>query len=118
MTPNSESLQSILDETFYSFDRVLQKHEPQLVSRKVGIVQSVYSGIATVSGLPNVKVDELIGFPKDLLGITFNLDADKVGVILLDDSEHIEIGNFVVVSAGEDPPGSQCITPQTATPSI
>jgi F-type H+-transporting ATPase subunit alpha len=95
MIPNSESLQSILDETFYSFDRVLQEHEPQLKSREVGIVQSVYSGIATVSGLPHVKVDELISFPGDLLGIAFNLDAEKVGVILLDDSEHIEAGNKV-----------------------
>lgn len=95
MTPNSESLQSILDETFYSFDRVLEEHQPQLKSREVGIVQSVYSGIATVSGLPHVKVDEIISFPGDLLGIAFNLDADKVGVILLDDSEHIQAGDKV-----------------------
>ncbi|MEQ9552775.1 MAG: hypothetical protein RIM23_24565 [Coleofasciculus sp. G3-WIS-01] len=59
------------------------------------MVKSVSRGIATASGLPTVKADELIRFSGGLLGIAFNLDPDEVGVILLGESEHIEAGDRV-----------------------
>ncbi|MEQ8999382.1 MAG: alternate F1F0 ATPase, F1 subunit alpha [Coleofasciculus sp. B1-GNL1-01] len=89
------SLQTVLDETFTQLNQGLETYQPELQLREVGVVKSVSRGIATVSGLPTVKADELIRFPGGLLGIAFNLDPDEVGVILLGESEHIEAGDRV-----------------------
>ncbi|MEB3882639.1 alternate F1F0 ATPase, F1 subunit alpha [Lyngbya sp. CCY1209] len=93
MNENRESLHSaVLDETFSAFDRVLDGYRPRIQTREVGTVRSVDRGIATVSGLPHIKSQELMQFPGDLLGIAFNLDADRIGAILLGNSEHLEAG--------------------------
>ena len=52
-------------------------------------------GVARVRGLPNVQSEELVRFQGDLLGMTFNLDPDDIGVILLDDAAGIESGSEV-----------------------
>jgi len=92
---NNESLLAVLDETFTGLERALNSYQPQLRTREVGTVKTVSSGIATVAGLPEVKADEIVRFPGDLLGIAFNLDASEIGVILLGDSGHLEAGDKV-----------------------
>ena len=59
------------------------------------MVTNVSTGIATVSGLPNVGFEELIRFPSGLLGIAFNLDEDEIGVVLLGDYQHLQAGDEV-----------------------
>ena len=58
-------------------------------------VVSIDSGIAIVKGLMSVKNQELIAFPKNIMGLAFNLDPDYIGVILLGDFEHIQSGDRV-----------------------
>ncbi|MCK7503476.1 MAG: hypothetical protein MZV70_04775 [Desulfobacterales bacterium] len=41
-------------------------------------------GIVRVSGLPNIRAEELVLFPKNLQGLVFNIDPDEIGVILLE----------------------------------
>ncbi len=53
------------------------------------------TGIAKVSGLPGVGLDELVTFPGDVLGIAFNLDADEIGVVMLGDYWHLHAGDEV-----------------------
>lgn len=60
-----------------------------------GVVTYVGPGVARVSGLPHVKSEELVLLEGDRLGMTFNLDPDDVGVILLDDAAGIESGSEV-----------------------
>lgn len=48
--------------------------------------------MAQVSGLPEVKSEELISFPGGLYGMAFNLDPTQVGVVLLDRSENLAAG--------------------------
>lgn len=95
MIEDKRPLQTVLAETLTTFDRTLERYEPQLEMREVGIVKSVSQGIATVVGLPHVRVDELVQFPGGVLGLAFNLDPEEVGVILLGESEHLEAGNTV-----------------------
>jgi F-type H+-transporting ATPase subunit alpha len=45
--------------------------------------------------LPNVGSEELVVFEGGLLGMTFNLDPDDIGVILLDDPTGVESGSEV-----------------------
>src|ERR1019366_6157848 len=52
-------------------------------------------GVARVRGLPNVQSEELVRFEGDVLGMTFNLDPDDIGVILLDEASGVESGSEV-----------------------
>ena len=73
----------------------IEEIKPELSVTEVGTVQSVGEGIAIVNGLYNVKADELIRFPGGIFGMAYNLDPEKVGVILLDKGKYIESGDEV-----------------------
>ncbi len=90
-----ESIKNIFENTFTAISQAEEAVAPQLTIREVGTVTSVATGVAKVSGLPNVGFDELIIFPGDVLGIAFNLDADEIGVILLGEYWHLEAGDEV-----------------------
>ncbi|HEY8066842.1 MAG TPA: F0F1 ATP synthase subunit alpha [Methylosinus sp.] len=58
----------------------------------VGRVESYADGIAFVSGLPQVALDELMRFETGQLGFARALEADRVAVVLLDPGDAIEAG--------------------------
>jgi F-type H+-transporting ATPase subunit alpha len=64
-------------------------------SEQIGRVEVVGDGIALVSGLPNVRLDELLRFDKGQLGFVQVLERDRVGCVLLDDVTVIEAGDMV-----------------------
>ena len=90
-----ESLKSVFDNTFARINHVLEEFTPHLIPQEVGTITSVATGIAKVSGLPNVGYDELVMFLGDVLGIAFNVDEDEVGVILLGEYWHLQAGDEV-----------------------
>ena len=88
-------LKSFLDDTFTTFDRVLEGHRADLKGREVGTVNYIGLGIARLEGLPGVKSEELVRFPGDVLGMVFNVDPAEVGVILLGESQMLKAGSEV-----------------------
>jgi hypothetical protein len=92
MTPTAShpTLGSALNDTLQAIRRVRCNFtlSPSMV--EYGVVTYVGPGVARVRGLPNVKSEELVLLEGDRLGMTFNLDPDDVGVILLDDTAGIE----------------------------
>ncbi|HYA79399.1 MAG TPA: F0F1 ATP synthase subunit alpha, partial [Methylocystis sp.] len=58
----------------------------------VGRVESFADGIAFVSGLPQVELNELLRFESGQTGFALALEADRIGVVLLDAGEAIEAG--------------------------
>jgi len=58
----------------------------------VGRVESFSDGIAFVSGLPQVALNELLRFETGQLGFALALDANRIGVVLLDPGETIDAG--------------------------
>lgn len=89
------SLQSVFDSTFAGMRQAREAYTPRFAPREVGIVTSIATGIAKVSGLPGVGFDELVRFPGDVLGIAFNVDADEIGVVLLGAYWHLQAGDEV-----------------------
>jgi F-type H+-transporting ATPase subunit alpha len=89
------ALRNLLDDSLEAIDRVSQEAEARPELREYGIVNFVGQGIARVRGLPDVKSEELVRFSGDLLGMTFNLDPDEVGVVLLDECTGVESGSEV-----------------------
>ncbi|WP_400770957.1 F0F1 ATP synthase subunit alpha [Methylosinus sporium] len=58
----------------------------------IGRVESFADGIAFVSGLPQVELNELLRFESGQLGFALTLETDRIGVVLLDSGESIEAG--------------------------
>lgn len=85
-------LEALLDDTFRGIDRAIRQVRPHPRLHQTGRVVSVGGGIAQVAGLPDVGQDELVAFPNGLLGIALNLDPDRVGVVLLGDSDELNAG--------------------------
>ncbi len=62
------------------------------VVQDVGRVESFADGVALVSGLPQARLSELLRFEGGRLGFATTLDADRIGVVLLDDGAAVEAG--------------------------
>src|SRR5450756_1268229 len=95
MNMEPESLQKVFDSAFVGISQVREAFTPQLTSREVGMVTSLSTGIARVSGLPGVCFEEVVKFPGDLYGIAFNVDDDEIGVVLLGDYWQLHAGDEV-----------------------
>ncbi|MEZ5833669.1 MAG: F0F1 ATP synthase subunit alpha [Dongiaceae bacterium] len=67
--------------------------EPRL--ELVGRVKQVGDGIATVSGLPQTRLDELLVFDGDVRGLAVDLSDDAIGCMLLGDDATIYSGSVV-----------------------
>jgi F-type H+-transporting ATPase subunit alpha len=91
----SQSLIPDLDRAFGELQRTREEFVPKLAPREVGTITSVSTGIATVSGLRGVGLDELIQFPGKLFGIAFNIEDEEIGVVLLGDYAHLHAGDEV-----------------------
>lgn len=65
------------------------------VSEQVGRVDRVADGIAFVTGLSDVRLNELLHFQREQVGFTITLDQDRLCCVLLDESEAIEAGDLV-----------------------
>jgi len=87
-----EQVLSFFQDTFKVLDSVLSDQSAELKQREVGVVKQLGYGIARVGGLPNIKADELVLFPKNLQGLVFNIDPEEIGVILLGPSEGLQAG--------------------------
>lgn len=70
----------------------IDSFKPEVEVRDVGAVIDAGDGIARVSGLSDVHAQELVQFANGVLGIAFNLEQDKVGVILMGEYAEIEQG--------------------------
>jgi len=64
-------------------------------SEQIGRVEEIGDGIALVSGMPNVRLDELLRFSKGQFGFAHILERGHVGCVLFDDVSAIEAGDAV-----------------------
>jgi hypothetical protein len=66
----------------------------------IGMVEEVEDGVALVSGLPDVGLDELVRFDGGQFGFAQTLERDRVGCVLLDEAEAVEAGDAVRGTGG------------------
>lgn len=92
MNATDDTLQSAIDRAFTDLGQTRSDFSPRLVPREIGTVIYVSTGIARVSGLPNVGFEELLEFPDGVFGIAFNLDEAEIGVVLLGDYADLQAG--------------------------
>ena len=73
----------------------IENYENKIKSDSVGTVISVGDGIATVDGLDQVVVSELVKFENGTFGMALNLEEDFVGVVIMGDDKGITEGSKV-----------------------
>jgi F-type H+/Na+-transporting ATPase subunit alpha len=75
--------------------RNLEDFKPSLETAQVGRVEEVGDGIATVSGLPNAAVNELLEFESGTMGLALNLDEESIGCVVLGEAADVREGQSV-----------------------
>lgn len=80
---------------FSQIAQELERFSFSMQPREIGLITSVSTGIAKISGLPNVGFEELLQFRKGLFGIAYNLDENEIGVILLGENSLLKAGDEV-----------------------
>lgn len=78
--------------------KVSQEVKPQVSFKNVGTVQHIGNGVATLSGLPSVQLEELVTFPNGVQGMVLNLDRKHVDVILLGADQGIRGGDLTLAT--------------------
>src|SRR5919202_6517596 len=80
-------------------EKVLRRHledfKPSLEQQRVGRIIEVGDGIARVSGLPKTKMNELLEFERNTLGLALNLDEESIGAVVLGTMDHMQEGQSV-----------------------
>ena len=62
---------------------------------RIGRVLRVGDGVATVSGLPEARLDELLVFDGGVRGLAVDLGEEAIGCVLLGDQEAVASGSLV-----------------------
>ncbi|MBM3120860.1 MAG: F0F1 ATP synthase subunit alpha [Chloroflexi bacterium] len=87
----TDSLQNLSAE----LRRQIEGFTPTVEVKDIGTVLEAGDGIARVSGLADVRSQELVRFANGVMGIAFSLETDSVGVIVMGDYAGIEEGMTV-----------------------
>ena len=64
--------------------------------QEYGKVISIGDGIARVFGLNKVQAGEMVKFSSGIRGISLNLEADNVGIVVLGNDREIQQGDIVM----------------------
>jgi len=94
MKPRSLSANSLLEKQA----TWLTQYRPGLRITEQGTVVSVGDGIAWISGLPSVGMEEVLHFEGGSRAMVFDLTEDLVGAVLLHETERLTAGMAVHLS--------------------
>jgi F-type H+-transporting ATPase subunit alpha len=83
------------DEISSVLRRYVTEFKPTLEREEVGRVEEVGDGIARVSGLPMAMANEMLEFPRGIVGLAMNLEETEIGAVILGEAAHIEEGDPV-----------------------
>lgn len=88
---NAQEIKDFLEKQLQGHD-----HKPKKVSvGSMGTIISVGDGVALIQGLADVKMGEMVEFPKETYGMAINLGQDTVGCILFSPGRHLKEGDVV-----------------------
>jgi F-type H+-transporting ATPase subunit alpha len=73
----------------------IEKFDVPIFSEDVGVVTDIGDGIAHVYGLAGVQAGEIVEFANGVGGLALNLEADKVGIIIMGPYDEVEEGDEV-----------------------
>jgi len=95
MIINTDLLNKSLEQTFSRLSQIIQGYKASIIVQEIGIVSSVGKNIVTANGLPEVKAGEIVFFKDGQKGMVFNLEPEKIDIVLFDNAKGIEAGDEV-----------------------
>lgn len=84
-----------VDNLIKSFKEKIENLNTEPHIDEVGTVQSIFDGIAKISGLPNCMASEMLEFENGTQALALNLEEDSIGAIILGDFTTIKEGDRV-----------------------
>jgi len=78
-----------------SLQKQIEDFQPEVELRDIGSVVEAGDGIAIATGLADVQAQELVQFDSGVMGIAFNLEAERVGIIIMGEFSGIQEGMSV-----------------------
>lgn len=94
MTETIETQTEILEQQF----QWLENYQFALRISEQGSVVSIGDGIAWISGLPSATMDEILNFEDGSKGMVFDLTPDRIGAVLLKETEQLTAGTSAHVT--------------------
>jgi F-type H+-transporting ATPase subunit alpha len=92
---DEDTSDKLVQQLLSTFQQTCENYTSQVTFEEIGTVQHVGNGVANLSGLSNVGVDELVNFPNGVDGLVLNLESDSIDVILLGEETGIHGGDRV-----------------------
>jgi len=71
----------------------IERTKPDLKVSEVSTIISIASGTAEIVGLSKVKMNELLTFKGETMGMVQTLSPDRVGVVFLTNADHLKAGD-------------------------
>ncbi|MEA3355674.1 MAG: F0F1 ATP synthase subunit alpha [Patescibacteria group bacterium] len=75
--------------------------ESHIKAKTLGKITSLGDGVATISGIEDVALGEIINLPQKTQALAFNLEKDSVGVVILGDYRHLKEGDQAITTADQ-----------------
>jgi F-type H+-transporting ATPase subunit alpha len=75
--------------------RNVENFTPGVVAEEVGRIRDIGDGIARITGLPNVAVNEVLELEEGLSALALNLDEDSIGAVVLGETGGLQEGQLV-----------------------
>ncbi|MFC1897049.1 F0F1 ATP synthase subunit alpha [Chloroflexota bacterium] len=88
MTTRGQDITAAIRQQILQFDETVTMTD-------VGIVTESGDGVVRISGLSRAKYNELLQFPRGIMGIAFNLESHSVAAIIIGDYTQIKEGDEV-----------------------
>ena len=83
------------DDIAAALEHRLKDFEPGVTQATVGRITSVGDGIAQVSGLPDIGLNELVEFEDGTQGLALSLEEESIGAVVLGQVESLQEGQSV-----------------------
>jgi F-type H+-transporting ATPase subunit alpha len=80
---------------YESLLKQVEGYQRTIEAVEVGFVEEIGDGIARVTGLDNIRFNEMVQFGNGVQGIAFNLEKDNVGIIIIGEYDDIQEGDEV-----------------------
>ncbi len=68
---------------------------PGVTAEEVGRIRDIGDGIARITGLPNVAVNEVLELEEGMTALALNLDEDSIGAVVLGETGGLQEGQLV-----------------------
>ena len=92
---DTDRFQINTDDIAAAINKRLEGYRPELTRGQVGQIVEVGDGVARVSGLPNLGVNEVVEFEDGTPGLALSLEEESIGAVVLGQMDNLQEGQTV-----------------------